>query len=226
MFASPAPVATAEEGPASRSNIPLAIKIVYSAFVAVLVPYYWHAYSAWNFLYFCDVALLMTLVGVWTESRFIASLEAIAILLPQTLWVVDFVVRACGVHVLGLTDYMFDPHLPLFTRGLSLFHGWLPFFLVYLLVKLGGYDRRAFAWQCVIGVALVWACFFFAPRPPAPANWPNLAVNVNYVWGLDDKHPQTWMPPAAWVATLSAFFVLGIYVPTHLALRKVFAPGA
>jgi hypothetical protein len=212
----------APDAVAPKSKVPLWIKVPYTLFVAVLVPYYWKAYSPWNFLYFCDVALLMTLVALWTESRFIASLEAIAIVLPQTLWVIDLAVRACGVHVLGLTDYMFNPQLPIFTRALSLFHGWLPFLLVYLLVRLG-YDRRAFVWQCVIGVALVWFCFFFAPKPPAPVEWPNLAVNVNYVWGPDDKHPQTWMPPVAWVGVLSAIFVVVIYTPSHLILRKVFA---
>ena len=105
----------ASAAPARR--IPLWLKVVYTAFVGVLVPYYWRAYSPWNFLFFCDVALLVTLVGLWTESRFLISLEAIAILLPQTVWVVDFVARACGMHLLGMTDYMFDPRLSLWTRG-------------------------------------------------------------------------------------------------------------
>src|SRR5215469_18638834 len=152
---------------AAARRIPLWLKVLYTAFVAVLVPYYWRAYSPWNFLFFCDVALLVTLVGLWTESRFLISLEAVAILLPQTVWVVDFVARASGKHLLGMTDYMFDPRLSLWTRGLSLFHGWLPFLLVYLLIRLG-YDRRAFAWQSVIGVALVLFCFFVGPKGPAP----------------------------------------------------------
>jgi hypothetical protein len=208
---------------AAPARIPLWFKVVYTAFVAVLVPYYWRAYSPWNFLYFCDIALLVTGVALWTESRLLASLQAVAILLPQTVWVIDFASRACGVHLLGLTDYMFNPSLPLLTRGLSLFHGWLPFLLVYLLIKLG-YDRRAFALQCAIGLGLLLLCFFFAPAPPAPANFPNMAVNVNYVWGPDDKHPQTWMAPGLWVATLGGIFLLGIYTPTHLILRKVFPP--
>jgi hypothetical protein len=41
----------------------------------------------------------------------------------------------------GMTAYMFDGAKPLFLRGLSLFHGWLPFFLVYLVARLG-YDGR------------------------------------------------------------------------------------
>ena len=209
--------------PAAR-RIPLWLKCLYTLFVAVLVPFYWKAYTPWNFLYFCDVALLVTLVALWTENRLLASMEAVAILLPQTLWVMDFVVRACGFKLLGMTDYMFNPGLPLATRALSGFHGWLPFLLVYLLIKLG-YDRRAFRWQCLAGVALLLFCFWFAPKAPAPIDRPNMAINVNYVWGPDDKHPQTWMTPTQWIAMLCAVFIIGIYTPTHLVLRKVFREG-
>jgi hypothetical protein len=34
-----------------------------------------------------------------------------------------------GIHLMGLTPYMFDSRISLFTRGLLLFHGWLPFLL-------------------------------------------------------------------------------------------------
>jgi transmembrane protein TMEM164 len=207
--------------PNSRSlRIPLGLKIAYSVFVAVLVPYYWREYSAWNFLYFCDVALLVTLVGLWTESKFLISLEGVAILLPQTLWLVDLSFTMFGGKLLGMTDYMFDRHIPLVTRLLSSFHGWLPVLLVYLLIRLG-YDRRAIWWQSIIGVALLLFCFFFAPKPPPPVDRPNAAININYVWGTDDHHPQTKMPPAQWLLVLSSVIVLGMYVPTHLVLRTV-----
>jgi len=41
-----------------------------------------------------------------------------------------------GVSLPEPDRYMFDSHLPLFTRGLSLFHGWLPLLLVWLLFRL------------------------------------------------------------------------------------------
>ena len=206
-------------------RVPLWLKIIYTIVVAVVIPYYWRAYSPWNFLYFCDVALLVTLVAMWTENRFLVSLEAVAILLPQTIWVIDFVVRACGGRLLGMTDYMFNPSLPPVTRALSLFHGWLPFLLVFLLMRLG-YDRRAYLWQCAIGVTLLLVCYFVAPSPPAPASRPNQAVNVNYVWGPDDHHPQTWMRPGLFLVMLCGIVVVGIYTPTHLVLRWVFASDA
>ena len=57
--------------------IPLALKLAYTLFVAVLVPYYWMAYSAWNFLFFCDVALLLGLCAFWLESPLLMSLTAV-----------------------------------------------------------------------------------------------------------------------------------------------------
>ena len=41
----------------------MSLKVAYTAFMAVLVPVYWHHYGPTNFLYFCDVALFLTLAG-------------------------------------------------------------------------------------------------------------------------------------------------------------------
>jgi hypothetical protein len=205
------------------ARIPLWLKAIYTLFVCIVIPFYWKAYTPWNFLYFCDVALLLTGVALWTESTTLASMQAVAILMPQTVWVLDFLCKAAGFKLLGMTAYMFNPTLPLTTRALSSFHGWLPFLLVYLLIKLG-YNRRAFVYQCVFGIALLIFCFFFAPRAPAPIDRPNMAINVNYVWGPNDHQPQTWMPPAAWIALLCGVFIFVIYIPTHLVLCKLFAP--
>jgi hypothetical protein len=52
-------------GAAVPREIPRWVKYGYTAFMAVLIPVYWWHYGPTNFLYFCDVALLLTLVGVW-----------------------------------------------------------------------------------------------------------------------------------------------------------------
>ena len=123
-------------------KIPLAAKVAGTAFLAVLVPVYLHTYGPTNFLWFCDAALILTVAGMWLESSLLISMCAVGILLPQCVWLADFGGHLLGFHLLGLTGYMFDHQLPLFTRGLSLFHGWLPILLVWLLFRLG-YDRRA-----------------------------------------------------------------------------------
>jgi hypothetical protein len=64
--------------------------------------------------------------------------------------------------------------------------------------------------------------YLFAPAPPPPVDHPAWAVNLNYVYGLDDRHPQTWMVPRLWLLCLMASNVIVVYVPTHYVLRRVF----
>jgi hypothetical protein len=206
----------------TNRRIPTWVKMAYSLFVAVLVPSYWVTYSPWNFLYFCDIALLVTGVAIWVESPLLVSMQAVAITVPQMLWVVDFLCRLiAGVHITGVTGYMLDSSIPLFLRALSLFHGWLPFVLLWLLSRLG-YDRRALGIQSVVAIAVLLISYLFAPAPPPSANHPNWAVNINYVYGLDDKHPQTLMASWLWLLCLMAVNVIVIYLPTHFVLRRVF----
>jgi hypothetical protein len=204
-----------------RPRIPLAVKLIYTAFVAVMVPYYLRCYGPTNFLYYCDVAVLMTLVAVWREDSLWASMPAVGILIPQAVWMVDFLGGLAGLHVVGMTAYMFQAKIPLFTRGISLFHFWLPLFLIWTIWRLG-YDRRAFwAWTSLAWV-LMLVCYFLMPAPPAPADNPNLPVNINYVYGLSDNASQTWMPPLVYLGVLMIGMPLFVFLPTHLILARVF----
>lgn len=214
----------AENAGCSSFLIPLWVKVAFTAFVAVLVPVYWMNYGPTNFLYFCDVALLITLYAVWVESKTAASMAAVGILVPQVFWCLDFglqlVRMTAGTAHTGMTAYMFDEGKPLHLRGLSLFHGWLPFLLVYLVAKLG-YDPRALKKWTTLAWSLCLVAFF--ALPPAGAELPdsNTPVNVNYVFGLDDAHPQQWMPQGVYlVVWMLALFSLA-YLPTHLLLKKL-----
>lgn len=208
---------TARTLPPDRGRIPLWLKLAYTAFMAVLIPVYWYHYGPSNFLYFCDVALIVTLVGIWRESPLLISMPAVGILAPQLLWVADFVGNLAGVQMTGMTDYMFDSAKPLFLRGLSLFHGWLPFLLVFLVWRLG-YDRRAFGAWSALAVALVLVCYFFMPGPtPNPGN---AAVNINYVHGMSETAAQTWMPAWAWLTLLIVGMPALLFAPVHLVLSR------
>ena len=173
--------------------IPLALKLAYTLFVAVLVPKYWMTYSAWNFLFFCDVALLVGLCAFWLESPLLMSMCAVGITIPQLLWVADLLT---GSRITGMTSYMFDSKLPIFVRGLSSFHGWLPFLLVWGVWRLG-YDRRALLGWTLASTVILLASFFLAPKPPAPAENPDLAVNINYVHGLNYERAANCDAPLA-----------------------------
>ena len=202
-------------------RIPIAVKLGHSAFVAALVPAYLVTYGPANFLYFCDVAAFLTLAGLWLESPLILGTQAVAILVPQAVWVVDFITGLLGRPVLGMTGYMFDPAYPWWIRGLSLFHGWLPVLLLWTIRRLG-YDRRSLAVQTGIGVAVLLACYL-AFAPPGTAGGRRPTANINYVYGPDNKAKQQWMPAPAWLAIVVVAAVGGMFVPAHLVLKR-FAP--
>jgi hypothetical protein len=216
---------TAPPAAPAAPRIPLWAKLAYSAFVAVLVPFYLHAYGPTNFLYFCDVALLLGLAALWLENSLLASMPACGILVPQLLWVIDFLGGLVGHFPVGMTKYMFDPGIPLFARGLSLFHGWLPFVLVAMVARLG-YDRRAFAaWTALAWALMLVGYFLMPPPPPDPAD-PNRPVNINYVFGPSDQAAQTWMAPGLFFALLMVGYPLALFLPAHLLLRWLFPPPA
>ena len=204
---------------AVKPKIPLAIKLLFTAFMAVLVPVYWKNYGPSNFLYFCDVALFFTLAAVWTEKPLLAAMPAVGIMLPQLLWCADFIGSAIGAPVTGMTNYMFEDKLSLFTRGLSFFHFWLPLLLIYLVWKLG-YDRRAFKAWTLTAWALLIVCYFISPTPPTDN--PNLPVNINYVYGWNDQGPQMIMARPLWLLSLMVALPLLLFWPTHWALQRLF----
>lgn len=200
----------------------LAVKLAYTAFMAVLVPVYLRNYGPTNFLYFCDLALFLTLGGLWLDDPLLLSIAATGILIPQVYWLLDFIVRLVGGRASGMTDYMFDRRRSLLLRGLSLFHGWLPLLLIGLLLR-SGYDPRALPIWTALSTVLVLVCYFLMPPPSdRPGVKP---VNINYVYGLSDTAPQQWMPSWAWLLVALIGYPLVLYVPAHLLLLH-FMPAA
>jgi len=206
------------------NRIPLLLKLAYTAFVAVMVLWYWYCYGPQSFLYFCDVAILVTLVGIWTENRLLISMQAVGILLPQTLWILDLCSHFLHLNLLGMTDYMFDPSRSLFLRLLSLFHGWLPILLAWLVYRLG-YDRRAFLIQTVLGIALLLTCYFGFVLP-GTVGAHRLAFNINYVFGMSETQAQTRMNPLLWLTILIVGIPTLLYLPVHLILSRTVARRA
>lgn len=208
---------TAFASDATGQRLPFALKCAFTAFMAVLIPVYWAHYGPTNFLYFCDMALIVTLAGVWSESALLVSMPTVGILAPQVLWVADFGLNLAGVHLTGMTDYMFNPASPMLLRGLSLFHGWLPLLLVYLVWRLG-YDRRALISWTVLAWGLMLISFFYLPGPRPDAGL--TPVNIDYVFGLSETAPQTFMPAWAWLALMMIGLPVFLFAPVHAAMAR------
>jgi hypothetical protein len=194
--------------------VPIWLKILYTLFVVFLVPIYWRQYGPANFLWFSDIALLLMVPALWLENRLLISMMALSVLLLELVWNADFWVRlVTGKSLIALSAYMFDPKIPVFIRGLSLFHVALPILLVWLLCQLG-YDRRAFFWQTLVALVVLPISYLVT----------NPRENINWVYGFGEK-PQTFLPAPLFVLFLMIGFPLVIYLPMHFLFGKIFAKG-
>lgn len=190
--------------------IPFLVKVLHTLFVIALVPAYWIYHGPGNFLWFSDIALMVSVVALWSGSAFLASTQAVAVLALETLWIVDFLARLiAGVQLTGLSNYMFNAKHPLWIRALSLFHLWLPVLLLWMVHRFG-YDRRAWLAQ-TLAAWLVLPLTYAITEP---------SKNINWVHGIGAQ-PQTWVHPWLWVVLLMIAIPLCVYWPTHLVLDRL-----
>ena len=192
-------------------HIPLWLKVSFTLFVLILLPVYWRQYGPGNFLWFSDIALLLTVPALWLESSLLASMILISIGLLELLWILDFFVRLIGgVSVTGLSAYMFDSEISLSIRALSLFHIVLPILVVWMVSRLG-YDGRALVAQTALAWIVLPMSYLMTKR----------SENINWVYGLGSR-PQRWMSSRLYLALVMLLFPILIYLPTHLVLSVVF----
>ena len=83
--------------------------------------------------------------------------------------------------------------------------------LVYLLVRLG-HDERGILYLLPVSAAVLLATF--ALTDPQK--------NINWVFG-PGRSPQARIPRLAYLALVMIAFAVGVYLPTHLALRALLA---
>lgn len=196
------------------AQVPLWLKLAYSAGLAIVVATYWRKYGPQNFLWFSDIALIVTAVALWREDAFLASMMAVGLLLPELLWNVDFFARLLlRVRLVGLSGYMFERERPLFLRSLSLFHVVLPALLLWLVATLG-YDERAWIAQ----VLLAWIVLPLTYAVTDPGR------NINWAFGPGES-PQRKVSPRLYLGLIMLAFPLLVFYPTHLALTSLFASG-
>lgn len=188
--------------------IPLWIKLAYTLFVCVIVVIYARKHPLANFLWFSDIALLGMVAALWLENSLLASMMALAVLLPDVAWNVSFFGRlATGKGIPGLTDYMFDSNYPRYVRAFSLFHVFMPVLLVWTVMRLG-YAPQALPAQTLLCWVVIMLIYWLTDPK----------LNVNWVFGLGDK-PQQRIPPRVYLVLPIVVFPVLVYLPTHLLLQ-------
>jgi len=188
--------------------MPLWLKIGWTVWLLVWAPLYWKQYGAQNFLYFCDIGNVLIGLGLWLESALIFSWVACGVLVFQTLYTIDLLgALLTGSHLIGGTEYMFDPHLSLAIRLLSLFHVVTPPLVLWAISRLG-YDRRGWKFQTVMTWIVVPINYFWRP-----------GQNVNWARGLFYRE-QHLVPGIVYLLAYLAVITILFYWPTHLLLAR------
>jgi len=191
--------------------IPFWFQLAYTAFVAYIVVIWWRNYGWKNFLWFSDIAFIGAVPAMWLGNAALSSVLAVAVLVPEILWNVDYAGRLLlRRRITGLTDYMFEPERPLILRALSLFHVPLPLVLLWLLAAYG-YDERVALPGAILlaAVVLPWSRWVSDPDK-----------NINWTYGLGARRVR-W-PGTVYVPVLFLGFVAFVFIPTHWLLARVF----
>jgi hypothetical protein len=216
------PITAVERLAIQKNKVPLAAKMAVTAFLAVLVPVYLRTYGPTNFLWFCDAALILTVAGMWLESSLLISMCAVGILLPQCLWLADFGSNLLGFRFLNLTSYMFDPHFRFSRAGFRCFTAGCPCCSSGFCSALATTNGLCLAWT-VVAAGLMFVCYFFTPPAGAHLANPNIPINLNYLYGFNDRQPQHWVNQNLYVILWLGVLWVVAFLPTHLILRKIFA---
>jgi len=188
-------------------RLPLWLKIGWTIWLIFWAPLYWRQYGAQNFLFFCDLGNILIGLALWLESPLIFSWQATGLLLFQTLYTVDLAgALLSGKHLIGGTEYMFDAHIPLSVRLLSLFHVVMVPLLLWAIARLG-YDERGWKLQTLTAWIVVPVNFFWRPE-----------MDVNWARG-PFFHEQHVVPGVVYLAAYLIVVPMVVYWPTHLLLR-------
>lgn len=180
------------------------------AWLVIYLPTYTTSYGVMNFLFLCNLGVILTAVGLGLQNQLLVSSQAVAAPVIGAAWGLDAGFRLLtGSFLFGGTAYMWDPQYPAFARFLSLYHLVWPILVVWC-VKERGYDRRGWPLQTAVAAAgLLIARLFTAPE-----------LNVNFAF-VDPLFKLQLGPPPVHLAVVLAALGVIVYGLTHWLLVKV-----
>ncbi len=197
--------------PAQRPRqIPTWLRWTSLLWLALWFPVYWIYWRPSTFVHLCDVAVILTCIGLWSCNSLLLSSQAVSSPLVDLVWCFDVGWAALWAkHPIGGTEYMWDATRPYWVRMFSLFHLIWPFLLLWAIFRVG-YDRRGWILQSGIA-AIVLAVSRLLPRD----------LNFNYAF-TDPFFRRAWGPPPVHLAITLAVLIGAVYLPTHWVLAKCF----
>ncbi|HEY6903547.1 MAG TPA: hypothetical protein VI216_04520, partial [Candidatus Acidoferrales bacterium] len=108
--------------PTPEMKFPVWLRWAALLWLAIWIPVYWQTWGASNFLHLCDIAVILTCIGLSCNSALLVSSQAVASLFPDAAWAIVagsklFLARP----LVPGTESFFDPHYALWIRLLSLY---------------------------------------------------------------------------------------------------------
>jgi len=195
--------------PSPTNPFPQWIRWLALIFLAIWLTIYLKYWGPTTFLFLCDIAVILTCIGIFTANALLLSSQAVSSLVIDTVWLLDILSKLIfNRHIVGGTEYFFDPSYPLWVRLISTFHVAMPFVLIGALRRTG-YDYRALRLQFLIATVAMIASRFASPYK-----------NINFVFADPLLHKQ-WGPVPLHVVCMLLGLTLVIYVPTHFALLRI-----
>ena len=186
------------------------VKWFLALWLAVWLQTYSMVWGVANFLYICNVAVILSCLGFLFESPLLISSQALVSILGSLFWVIEFSYDLVTGHALfGGTQYMMDASIPHWVRCLSLYHIFLPLLLLWGLLCLW-YDRRGWKLQGVISLLVLSLSRFTDP-----------AKNINFVF-QDPLLHRSWGNAFLHVIVIWLGLIVILYWPTHMVLCRLF----
>lgn len=188
------------------------MKLFVTAIVFVLVPTYIKTYGLQNFLWFSDIALFLIFFGLWLSSPLLMGIALLLTFLLETTWCIDYFYKLfTGLDFLGISNYMFNQDISIYTRALSLFHLLLPIVPIYYIYQWG-YHEQTLLYSVFIFWPVMLICYFFTP----------IDTNINWVHN-PIVHNWKFITPTLWITMILLLYPLLIMVPKNYLLMRVFA---
>jgi len=188
----------------SGQQLPLWIKLVFTAWILFWAPAYAILLGAENYFWLCNLASFLILIGLWLESRPLLSMQWLSVVLIGLLWGLDLAVAwLTGWHPFGGTAYMLDPDFPNLARLLSFYHLLLPLVAGYAIFRVG-YQAKALLYQTLLTWLMI-ALTYWLTDPERNINW------VHAPFGVD----QDFLPPMVYLVVLALAWPVLIYLPVH-----------
>lgn len=185
-------------GKAHPKKSDIALGILFTAVYLASSLVYFNQKLWYEFFWLSNHWALMNAIGFLARSRFVLSYIVVLGIVPELIWVADFLSMLAGQPFMGITNYWFEADYPVYLKITALQHLLNPFASIYGVVRFG-FHKKAWLGAAVHGAALFIASLFLEK-----------GQNVNCAW--KSCFPLVQMPSFVWQALLISAISLHIFL--------------